>query len=94
MSGYRPELRRFIAAGHFQGQMCSERLTALLTGMGMAISKRQVVRLLSKSVDGLIGEDQAVLRAGLETAPWISVDDTAHRQGLSGILCARPVVTG
>jgi hypothetical protein len=76
LGGYGPELRRFIAAGHFQGQMTSERLTALLTGMGMAISKRQVVRLLSK---GLIAEDRAVLRAGLETAPWITVDDTGHR---------------
>jgi len=79
LGGYGPELRRFIAAGHFQGQMTSERLTALLTGMGMAISKRQVVRLLSKGLEGLIAEDQAVLRAGLETAPWITVDDTAHR---------------
>lgn len=79
MGGYGPELRRFIAAGHFQGQMTSERLTALLTGMGMAISKRQVVRLLSKGLDGLIAEDEAVLRAGLETAPWITVDDTGHR---------------
>jgi hypothetical protein len=79
LGGYGPELRRFITAGHFQGQMTTERLTALLTGMGMAISKRQVVRLLSKGLDGLIAEDQAVLRAGLETAPWITVDDTGHR---------------
>jgi hypothetical protein len=79
LGGYGPELRRFIAAGHFQGQMTSERLTALLTGMGLAISKRQVVRLLSKGLEGLIAEDQAVLRAGLETAPWITVDDTGHR---------------
>jgi len=79
LGGYGPELRRFIAAGHFQGQMTTERLTALLTGMGMAISKRQVVRLLSKGLEGLIAEDQAVLRAGLETARWITVDDTGHR---------------
>jgi hypothetical protein len=79
VGGYGPELRRFIATGHFQGQMTTERLTALLTGMGMAISKRQVVRLLSRGLEGLIAEDQAVLRAGLETAPWITVDDTAHR---------------
>ncbi len=79
LGGYGPELRRFIVAGHFQGQMTSERLTALLTGMGVAISKRQVVRLLSKGLEGLIAEDQAVLRAGLETAPWITVDDTGHR---------------
>lgn len=79
LGGYGPELRRFITAGHFQGQTTTERLTALLTSMGMAISKRQVVRLLSKGLEGLIAEDQAVLRAGLETAPWIAVDDTAHR---------------
>jgi Transposase IS66 family len=35
LGGYGPELRRFIAAGHFQGQMTAERLTALLGGMGM-----------------------------------------------------------
>ena len=87
LGGYGPELRRFIAAGHFQGQMTSERLTALLTGMGMAISKRQVVRLLSKGLEGLIAEDQAVLRAGLETAPWITVDDTGHRHaGQDGVV--------
>ena len=87
LGGYGPELRRFIAAGHFQGQVTTERLTALLTGMGVDISKRQVVRLLSKGIEGLIAEDQAVLRAGLETAPWITVDDTGHRHaGKSGFV--------
>src|SRR6476646_2292381 len=37
LGGYGPELRRFIVAGHFQGQMTSERRTALLNGMGVAI---------------------------------------------------------
>lgn len=77
LGGFGPEVRRFIAAGHFQGQVTSERLTALLGGMGLAISKRQVVRLLSKGLEGLIAEDQAVLAAGLESARWISVDDTS-----------------
>jgi hypothetical protein len=79
VGGYGPELRRFIAAGHFQGQMTTERLTALLTGMGMDISKRQVVRLLSQGLDDLIAEDQEVLRTGLETAKWVTVDDTGAR---------------
>ena len=77
IGGFGPELRRFIAAGHFQGQVTSERLVALLNGMGLQISKRQVVRLLSKGLDTLACEDQAVLRTGLETARWISVDDTS-----------------
>lgn len=31
--GYGPQVRRFIVAGHAQGQISSERLTALLNGM-------------------------------------------------------------
>lgn len=81
VGGYGPELRRFIAAGHFQGQMTTERLTALLTGMGLDISKRQVVRLLSQGLEDLIVEDQEVLRTGLETAEWVTVDDTGARHG-------------
>jgi hypothetical protein len=73
--GFGPELRRFILAGHFQGQVTSERLTALLNGMGLDISKRQVVRLLSQDIEALVSEEQDVLRAGLETARWITVDD-------------------
>lgn len=79
MGGFGPEVRRFIAAGHFQGQVTAERLTALLNGMGLQISKRQVVRLLSKGLEALAAEDQAVFRTGLETARWISVDDTSAR---------------
>jgi hypothetical protein len=79
IGGFGPEVRRFIAAGHFQGQVTSERLTSLLNGMGLQISKRQVVRLLSKGLEALATEDQAVFRTGLETARWISVDDTSAR---------------
>ena len=87
MGGFGPELRRFIAAGHFQGQMTAERLTALLNGMGLQISKRQVVRLLSQGLEALAAEDQAVLRAGLETARWVTVDDTSARHaGRDGIV--------
>lgn len=87
MGGFGPELRRFIAAGHFQGQVTAERLTALLNGMGLKISKRQVVRLLSQGLEVLAAEDQAVLRAGLETARWVTVDDTSARHaGQDGIV--------
>ncbi len=79
MGGFGPELRRFILACHFQGQVTSERLTAILNGMGLVISKRQVVRLLSQGLETLEAEDQEVLKAGLETAHWITVDDTAAR---------------
>ncbi len=35
-----PELRRFVLALHAQGQVTTERLTALLNGISVEISKR------------------------------------------------------
>ncbi len=79
VGGFGPELRRFVLALHAQGQVTTERLTALLNGIGVEISKRQVVRLLAEPLDDLVAEDQEVLRAGLATARWVTVDDTAAR---------------
>ena len=79
VGGFGPELRRFVLALHAQGQVTTDRLTALLNGIGVEISKRQVVRLLTGSLDDLVAEDQEVLRAGLATARWVTVDDTAAR---------------
>jgi hypothetical protein len=76
-----PELRRFILLQHHQGQVTVERITAFLTALGLTISKRQVVRLLTGSIGPFALEAGAVLRAGLETAPWITVDDTGARHG-------------
>jgi hypothetical protein len=64
---------------HFQGQMTCERIVALLTGLGLMISKRQVVRLLSAKLETFAAEDDAVLRAGLMSAPFVTVDDTGAR---------------
>ena len=79
VGGFGPELRRFVLALHAQGQVTTERLVALLNGIGVEISKRQVVRLLAGPFDDFVAEDQEVLRAGLATARWITVDDTAAR---------------
>ena len=40
-------MRRFCLALHTQGQVTSERLTDLLNAIGLSISKREVVRLLT-----------------------------------------------
>lgn len=77
--GFGPHLRRFLLAAHVEGQVTTERLCALLSGLGVPISKRQVVRLLTGRLDVVLAEDEAVLRAGLAGARWISVDDTAAR---------------
>ena len=47
IGGCGPHLVRFVLALHFEGQMTCERIVALLAGMGLSISKRQVVRLLA-----------------------------------------------
>jgi hypothetical protein len=79
VGGFGPGLRRFLLVAHAQGQVTTERLVAVLTGIGIEISKRQVVRLLTSRLDDLIAEDREVLRAGLATARWVTVDDTAAR---------------
>src|SRR6476659_2913042 len=79
VGGFGPGLRRFLLVAHAQGQVTTERLVALLAGIGLEISKRQVVRLLTSRLDDLIAEDREVLRAGLATAGWVTVDDTAAR---------------
>ena len=73
------ELRRFVLALYHKGQTTMERLVGLLRDLGIEISKRQVVRLLTEGHESFVAEATAVLGAGLETADWISVDDTGAR---------------
>jgi len=44
VGGFGPALRRFVLVLHAQGQVTAERLTALLEGIGMAISSRKASR--------------------------------------------------
>jgi hypothetical protein len=81
-----PELRRFVLMQYHQGQVTVERLVILLQAIGVSISKRQVVRLLIDQQDGFLTETREVLRAGLETADWVTVDDTgARHRGANGV---------
>ncbi len=79
VGGYGANLRRFCLVLHAQGQVTTERLTAILNGIGVEISKRQVVRLLTANLETFVEEDQQVLQAGLQSAPFITVDDTSAR---------------
>ncbi len=83
------EMRRFVLAQYHQGQITVGRLTGLLRDLGVDISKRQVVRLLTAGQDGFLDENRAVLRAGLETASWITVDDTGARHADRNGICTR-----
>nr|WP_230534615.1 transposase [Microvirga roseola] len=77
--GFGPGVRRFCLALHTQGQVTTERLADLLNGIGLAISKRQVVRLLTSDLEAFEQEDRAVLQAGLASSPYLTVDDTGAR---------------
>ncbi len=55
----------------------------------MSISEREIQRLLTEKHDGFLAEARDVLRAGLETSPWISVDDTGARHKVANGFCTQ-----
>ncbi len=84
-----PELRRFVLAQYHQGQVTVARLVKLLDAIGIEISKRQVVRLLIAGKDRFVAEAHEVLRSGLETAAWVTVDDTGARHKATNGFCTQ-----
>src|ERR1700751_2905736 len=81
-----PSLRRFILFQYHRGQVTVPRLLEQLRAIGIAISKRQVLRLLIAGKGRFHIEARDVLRAGLATASWITVDDTgARHKGVNGV---------
>jgi hypothetical protein len=83
------ELRRFVLVQHYQGQVTVARLLAQLRSIGIDVSKRQVVRMLIDGKQPFLEEARDVLRAGLETASWITVDDTGARHRGSNAICTQ-----
>jgi len=84
-----PELRRFALMQYHQGQTTLPRLLAFLRSVGVAISKRQLQRLLTDRQDAFVSEARSVLRAGLETSPFVSVDDTGARHAGKNGFCTQ-----
>jgi hypothetical protein len=84
-----PELRRFVLAQYHEAQTTVPRLLTLLRGLGIVISKRQLVRLLTASQDSFVNEARGVLHAGLSSASWITVDDTGARHKATNGFCTQ-----
>jgi hypothetical protein len=84
-----PELRRFVLQQHHQGQVTVERITRQLQALGLSISKRQVMRLLIERQSEFRAESRDVLRAGLQSASWITVDDTGARHAGRNGFCTQ-----
>jgi hypothetical protein len=84
-----PQLRRFVLALYHQGQTTVARILTLLRSLGIDISKREVVRLLTAGHDGFHDEARDVLRAGLAGSAWITVDDTGARHQAKNGFCTQ-----
>ena len=84
-----PELRRFVLAQYHQGQVTVPRLVEQLRAIGISISKRHVMRLLIGGQDEFLSEAREVLRAGLQTASWLTVDDTGARHKANNGFCTQ-----
>jgi len=80
-------LKRFVIAQYVQGQVTVPRLASLLNDIGIVISKRQVMRLLIEGQESFLNEARDVLRTGLSSAAWITVDDTGARHKAQNGFC-------
>ena len=60
-----------------------------MRAFGIVISKRQLVRLLIAGQDGFLAENREVLRAGLSSAAWVTVDDTGARHKAANGFCTQ-----
>src|SRR5215213_7706730 len=74
-----PGIVRYVLMQHVQGQVTVERLRAQLRGLGVRISKGQIITILTANKDVFHAEKDALLEAGLATAAWVTVDDTGAR---------------
>ena len=88
-SHFGPELKRFVLAQYHQCQTTMPRLLQQLQDLGIVISKRQLVRLLIGGKQAFLDEDGLVLRTGLDTAGWITVDDTGARHKAKNGVCTQ-----
>ena len=84
-----PELRRFVPMQYHRGQSTLPRAEALLRSVGVSVSRRQLQRLSTDNKDAFVAEAQDVSRAGLETSPWVPVDDTGARHAGKNGFCTQ-----
>ena len=79
-------LVRYLLSQHYQCRVTMPLLHQQLQDFGILISAGQISNLLTKGHEAFHAEKAAVKQAGLETARWISVDDTGARHlGVTGV---------
>lgn len=80
-------LKCFVLTQYHKCQVTVGRLLDLLHDIGVVISKRQLMRLLLEGQEAFLDEAREVLRSGLESASWITVDDTGARHRARNGVC-------
>ena len=82
---YGSGLKAFVVMLYHQGQSTVGRITTLLNDIGLDISRRKVMRILNEDTAGIVTEAGEILKAGMDSAGWINVDDTgARHKGTNG----------
>jgi hypothetical protein len=80
-----PNLVRYLLSQHYQCRVTMPLLRQQLRDVGLLISAGQISNMLTRDYAAFHAEKAAVKQAGLETAGWITVDDTGARHlGING----------
>jgi hypothetical protein len=82
-------LVRFVLSQSHQCRVPLPLIGEQLHDFGVAISERQLLRLLNEGKAPFFAEATGVFRAGLETAGWITVDDTGARHEARNAYCTQ-----
>ena len=85
-----PDLRRFVLMQYHQGQTTLPRLATLFQSIGRGdLQARDPAVVDREAKTASWTENRDVLRAGVQTSPWISVDDTGARHKAANGYCTQ-----
>ena len=85
--GFGPALKRYLLSQYYESLVTIPRLERQMSGINLPISPRSIRRFLSANKKSFIDEASGILRTGLETAKWITTDDTGARHKTQNGYC-------
>ena len=85
--GFGPGLKRYLLAQYYKSRATIPCLEQQMTDFGLPISQRSIRRFLIDNKKAFLDEALGILRTGLETAKWITTDDTGARHKAKNGYC-------
>ncbi|MCP4082385.1 MAG: transposase [Planctomycetaceae bacterium] len=85
--GFGPGLKRYLLAQYYGSRVTIPCLLQQMTDYGLPISQRSIRRFLSDNQTVFVDEATGVLHTGLETAKWVTTDDTGARHKTKNGYC-------